>query len=263
MNAKLLSMPLIACLALAGCLGGESEAPPGEGKLVPGSYVGDYGYVPDSLRQGFEAELILDRDGTYRNIWIKDTEAVYDEHGSWSQDGRSLYLRNSTEDWADYRVFWEPKPIEDDTCSLVNPTDTSFIRNEWIPIVLRKRQWTEYRLRTYPKLADGTYSMSKTVDSVTRRFRITLDAGAYRGSVLDSIEISQTEAHYYQVGSFLQVENSRERERDSTGTQWADWFDLQGHTLQRLRAVSDTGFDIWEPGSLFLAAGWDHYSREP
>ncbi len=51
------SLPAL-CLVLAGCLGGENEAPtivapPAEARLVPGSYIGDYTHIPDSLRQGF------------------------------------------------------------------------------------------------------------------------------------------------------------------------------------------------------------------
>lgn len=250
------------CLALAGCLGGESEEPPPEARLLPGSYVGDYTYIPDSLRQGFEEEFILNPDGTYRNIWLQDSEAVYDEHGSWSQQGMNLYLRNSTENWADYHVFRKATPIDDDTCPLARLSDTSFIRNEWIPVVLRKRQWTHYRRKDYPKLSDGTYTLRKVIDSIPKTFRITLAGDQYRYSVLDSVEIYQSESRFYQIGSFLVLDGGRERDRDSTGIAWADWSNVEGLSLQRLRSASDTAFDLWNPGYGFLPAGWDHYVKD-
>jgi len=250
------------CLVLAGCLGGESESPPPEARLAPGSYVGDYAHIPDSVRQGFEGELILNANGTYRNLWVQDSQAVYDEHGSWTQQGSALFMRNVTESWADYRVFVASKPIEDDTCPLVQVTDTSFVRNEWIPVVLRKRQWTNFSMKQHPKLAEGAYILTKIIDSIPRRFRIILTGDQYRYSALDSIESYQSESHFYQLGSFMAREESRERSRDPTGIAWEDWSPVAGLSLQRLRSVSDTAFDLWNPGGLFLPPEWDHYVKD-
>lgn len=260
---RLIALPAL-CLALCGCLGGESEGPPPEARIAPGSYVGDYSYIPDSLRQGFEEELILERDGTYRSLWVQDSEAVYDEHGSWSQQGQNLFMRHSTENWADYHVFYpkQSKPIEDDTCALARLTDTSFVRNEWIPVVLRKRQWTNFRLKTYPKLAEGTYTFSRIIDSIPKRFQITLTGDQYRFSVFDSVESNQSESRFYQLGSFLALQETRDRDRDSTGA-WGDWASVDGLSLQRLRGVTDTAFDLWNPGYGFLPPGWDHYAKAP
>ncbi len=171
-------------------------------------------------------------------------------------------MRNSTESWAEYRAFVKSNPIDDDTCPLIHLTDTSFVRNEWIPVVLRKRQWTNYRLKNHPKLAEGTYTLNKVIDSIPRHFRIILTGDQYRYSALDTIETYQSESRVYQLGSFLALEESRERNRDSTGTAWEDWSPIQGLSLQRLRTVSDTAFDLWDPGSLFLPAGWDHYVKD-
>lgn len=260
------STPLSALLglALAGCLGGESEAPPPEAKIRPGAYEGDYSYIPDSLRQQFDAQMVLFPNGTYRSIWEKDSEAVYDEQGAWSQQGQSLFLRNSTENWLDnYGVFSKTEPIEDDTCALARITDTSFVRNEWIPAILRKRQWTNYRLRNIPKLSDGTYTFVATVDSIPRRYRITLSGDSYRYSESDTAEIYQAEARFTQVGTFLALEENRWRWRDSTGTAWNDWDQESGHYIQRMRAVSDTAFDIRMPGNFLVRPEWHHYRRDP
>lgn len=262
MHERSTSVLAALCLVLAGCLGSESEGPAPEAKIAAGSYEGDYSYVPDSSRQGFEGELILNPDGTYRSLWLQNSEAVYDEHGSWSQRGSALYMTHSTESWADYRVFNSSKPIDDDTCALAQLTDTSFIRNEWIPVVLRKRQWTRYRLRVFPKLAEGSYTLTAIADSVPHLFRVTLTGDKYQYSAGDSLETYQSESRFYQLGSFLALEESRERTRDSTGIAWADWSPIKGTVLQRLRSVSDTAFDLWNPGSLFLPAGWDHYVRD-
>jgi hypothetical protein len=274
-------------VVLGGCLGGAGEGPAGadgpggddaaSGELRAGSYEGDYGYIPDSLRQGFEAELILNPDGTYRNIWIQHSEAVYDERGEWSQKGASLFLRNSTESWADYRVFDESKPIDDDTCRLEKVTDTAFTRNEWIPVVLRKRQWTRYRRKAYPVIPQGLYQFILEPDSSAledsanpdapqpppQTYRMRFRDGQYEFSVSDSSESYQSRSSYYQIGSLLALENTQERDRDTTPSGWSDWRPVPGSTLQRLRVVTDSSLEIWYPGSLFLPASWDHYSRIP
>ena len=268
-------LPRLICVAFLGCLGPADEGPAGSGddstsapatkRVRPGSYTGDYGYIPDSLRQGFEAELILYPDGRYRSIWIKDSEAVYDEQGTWSQSDTALYMRNSTENWIDYRRFYpeELTPIEDDTCQILQKTDTSFLRKEWIPVMLRKRQWTRYRQRSYPALAEGSYTLTKIIDSIPRRFRMVVEKDRYLYSALDSTgESFQAEARYSQAGSFLVLEENRERERDSSGTGWQEWIPTGGYALERIRTVSDTSIDIWNPGSLFLPAGWDHFVRD-
>jgi hypothetical protein len=263
MDLRICLLPSLACLLSAGCLG-----PADEGStailIAPGIYSGEYRHIPDSLRQNFEAELILDADGSYRNIWLQDSEAVYDEQGAWSQLGENMYLRNSTEDWAEYRSFSQPERIDDDTSRIREATDTSFVRNEWVPIVLRKRQWTRYTRQAAPAtLSDGVYTHSRTFQGVPYLDRIVLDEGKYLYSEIDSVEREQGEARFSQVGSFLALEANRTRYPDSTGTQWDAWQNAAGYRLKRLRAVSDTAFEIWNPIAEDFSGGWDHYSKLP
>ncbi len=261
MEPRMRLLACLACLLAAGCLGTEDE--PSTAVLVaPGVYSGEYRHIPDSLRQNFEAELILEDDGSYRNIWLQDSEPVYDERGSWSQYGPNLFLRNSIENWAEYRAFSQPEQIDDDTSMITEPTDTSFVRNEWVPIVLRKRQWTRYTRRSaLPKLSDGVYLHLRTFQGVAYRDRISLEAGKYLYSEADSVELEQNEARFSQVGSFLSLEASRTRYIDSARTEWEPWQDQSGYRLKRLRAVSDTAFEIWNPIAKDFSGGWDRYSR--
>jgi len=129
-------------------------------------------------------------------------------------------------------------------------------------VVLRKRQWTNYHRKNYPKLAEGTYTLSKVIDSIPKTFRITLTGDLYQYSVLDRIETYQSESRFSQVGSFLALVESRERDRDSTGIAWANWSAVNGLSLQRLRSVTDTALDLWNPGYGFLPPQWDHYVKD-
>jgi hypothetical protein len=234
--------------------------------VAPGTYTGDYSFLPDSLRKGLESEFLLDSTGSYRLFWISDSEAVYDQRGKWSQLGGDLYFSGIQEDWVSSGVFNDFTKMEDDTNAVVNVTDESFTRREYTPL-RQKPYWITYRKKSFPSLADGVYHLDKTFgtdsDAVTYHFKITLAGGKFQFSVTDSIENFQAEAKFYQVGSFLATEDNQQRELDSTNTAWDKWLPVEGTILKRIRAVSDTAFNMWSPASFFEDGSWDHYSRVP
>jgi hypothetical protein len=272
------ALTALSALFAAGCFfGGEEDSPlpivpdpkvndtlPKVRRIVPGVYVGDYSWI-DSGRTGFDSEFLLDTNGTYRVFWISENEAVYDQRGAWIQRDSSLFFSGSEDTWVDGGVFAFYAGMEDDTNSVRNVTDSTFIRREWTPL-RQKPYWITYRRVTYPKLSDGVYTLTKTFGSDSNKvvydFNIELKAGKFVLTVdEDSLPNFQADAQYSQVGSFLVTDKNRNREADSTRT-YSEWFAFDGLLLQRLQTISDTAFDMWNPPSVFELGNWYHYRKK-
>lgn len=267
---------VLASLLAAGCfVGGDNETStlpgkktdtlPSFKKIQPGTYTGDYSWI-DSNRHGLESEFILDEKGAYRLFWIADSEAVYDQRGTWGQKDSNFHLFGITEAWVSSGVFSGFTKMEDDTNTVVNVTDDSFTRREYTPL-RQKPYWITYKRKTYPTLANGEYRLTKTfgtdTDKVTYVFKITLttDKKFLFSVTEDTLESFQADAKFYQVGSFLATDDNRQREIDSTKTFKDNWMPVEGTILKRLQAVSDTAFNMWNPPSFFEAGSWDHYGK--
>lgn len=271
----LLATFALSLMALAGCLGGDelatapdpvkdtTKTAPKIKLITPGSYQGDYAWI-DSNKHGLESEFILDASGTYRLFWIADSEAVYDQRGNWHQADSNFYFSGVQEAWVSNGIFNDFASMEDDTNAVREVTDDAFIRREYTPL-RQKPYWITYHRKAFPRLADGEYFLDKTFgtdsDAVTYHFKIKLDAGKFLFTVTDTIENFQAEAKFYQVGSFLATEENQQRELDSTNVNWDKWLPVEGTILKRVRAISDTSFNMWNPASFFEPGSWDHYAR--
>lgn len=275
MSKRILLVP--TALFVAGCLfGGNNETstvpvtkPNDTTKtfkpIAAGTYTGDYSWIDTARHHGLESEFILDSKGNYRLFWIADSEAVYDQRGTWAMPDSNLYFRGASEAWVSSGVFSDFTKMEDDTNAVVNVTDDSFTRREYTPL-RQKPYWITYKRKTYPKLVEGVYKLSKTfgtdTDAVTYLFKITLKEGKFGFSVTeDSLESFQAAANFYQVGSFLATDSNQQREIDSNKVFIDNWLTVDGTILKRLQAVSDTAFNMWNPPSFFEAGSWDHYGR--
>ncbi|GEM_PF-2323576 len=270
----------ISALFAAGCFFGGSEdtstsvviddktkdSLPKARPIVPGLYVGDYSWI-DSGKAGLESEFLLDTNGAYRLFWISQNEAVYDQRGAWVQRDSSFFFTHTLETWASSGIFNNFTSMENDTNTVRNVTDTTFSRREWTPL-RQKPYWIAYHKKSYPKLQEGIYQLTKiygdsidTAGRTTYNFEIKLAEGKFTFTVRqDSLPSFQADAKYYQVGSFLATDENRQREVDST-KQYSAWSPIEGSILKRLQTVSDTAFTMWNPPSFFQAGSWDLYSK--
>jgi hypothetical protein len=238
--------------------------------LSSGLYVGDYTWI-DSNKAGLESEFILNQNGSFQLFWVSENEAVYNLSGSWAQVDSNLQFHKLTESWVRNGIFSNFTEIEDDTNSLVNITDSSFVRREYTPL-RQKPYWITYTKKNYPSLKEGEYQIVKTYpnptpeDSLAKldvKFRILLKGVEFSLSVTeDTLESFQASGKWSQLGSFLTTENNLQRGLiDSTKSFPSAWDTLGGVILQRLRTVSDTSFHMWNPPSFFDTGSWDDYHR--
>jgi hypothetical protein len=269
-----------SALILAGCFGGETDAPtaivkedpkvadslPKVKSITPGLYVGYYDWI-DTARQGLESEFVLAADGKYRFFYIMDSNAFYDQNGKWYQQDSALFF-SGTKDCRAYNdgVFYEMAEVENDTNTIHNITDSSFQRKEYTPF-RQKPYWITYSRKTAKAVKEGSYSMQRPttlMDSIpdTLKFVIALSKDDLTFSVTQAKVVAyQASAKYYQVGSFLIAEQNRYREIDSTNS-FGAWNDLEGYSVQRVRKVSDTSFDLMSSVFGYEAGSWDPYKRQ-
>lgn len=277
--AQLAPLPaLLVALSLAGCFGGEDGGtgtpvtPQDTAKVVkkiaPGTYVGNYAAYDSTLT--LESEFSLGADGAFRFFWIADNEAFGDLKGSWYQKDSNLHFTGMTESYLDRGagLFVPGISMEDDTNSVREVTDTSFIRKEWTPL-RQKPYWVAYRKKSFNALKSGNYQFSRDIklDSVTNltvRIKIELDGAGflYRHSE-DDVEFFQVKAEWYQHGSILGTEKHESREYDTTTKEFGPWEPFEGSVLQRVSEVSDTAFQMWSPPSFFQDGAWETYRKVP
>jgi hypothetical protein len=277
----------IGALFLAGCLFGgsdDSSTTPvipkdstATRKIVPGLYVGDYDWI-DSNRYNLQSELLMDAGGTFEHLFIYDDEAAYDHRGSWAQSGGDFFFSNIRFRESDGGVFDQTYDMEDDTNSVRDVTDSTFIRKEWTPL-RQKPYWITYKKKAFPKLAEGDYyhhvldtftivadtsdttgavDTIKVVDNLYR-FEIDRDSLLFSTTV-DTLETYQVDATYRQLGSFLITEHHRIRGKDSTNA-FEEWEPRDGIIIVRLKGISDTAFTLWTPPYSPEPNGYLPYSK--
>ncbi len=271
---------LICTLVVTGCFfGGAGDSAITEVKkdtvvnlpktksLVPGLYVGDYTWI-DSNKMGLESELNLQSTGEYQLSLIQVNEAVYNQKGTWALHDSSMHFENAEAAGGNGGFFYKYSKIENDTNSIRNITDTSFIRLEYTPL-RQKPYWITYRKRSYPKLSFGYYQHIKSYqkDSVTTidvKFNINLEGGVYKFSIVeDTLESFQIQASWRQIGTFLVTEKNLQREYVDSSKSFSAWDTLGGVIMQRLRTVSDSSFQMWNPpGNPFDTGSWDKYKAK-
>ena len=238
--------------------------------VSPGLYAGDYAWI-DSNKAEWESEFYLNSDGTFRLIGISANDALYDMRGKWAQHDSGLFFVKMNESWSRDGVFYDFTEVEDDTNSIRQVTDTSFIRREWTPL-RQKPYWITYTKRSFPKVKEGEYSFVQNYPNPTPedslatidvKFNIKLKGGDFLFSVVeDTLESFQASAEWAQVGSFLSTEKNLQRyAEDSTHAFPSAWDTVGGIILKRLRTVSDTSFHMWNSPTAFNPGSWDPYHR--
>ncbi len=269
----------VSVLVIAGCFFGcESDSPttitkentqvkdslPQAKKITPGLYVGAYDWI-DTARQGLSSEFLLDANGSYRFFYVFSDNAFYDQNGNWFQKDSAFYFSGTKDcNVSNDGVFYTLAPVENDTNAILNVTDTSFQRREYTPF-RQKPYWITYTRRNSTRVKEGSYFMKRAtvVDSVpdTVQFVIDLSNTDFTYSVTQSKVLSyQASAKYHQVGTFLIAEENRYRQIDSLKTLGA-WSPLDGYSIQRLKTVSDTSFEMMSSVFGFEPGTWDPYSK--
>jgi len=265
---------LLLALSLAGCFGGEDGdkgSPVGPGgasgkKIAPGTYVGDY--RPYDSTHSLESEFTLGADGAFRTFLIAENQPFLDLKGSWFQQDSNLHFTGVTEAYGDGGFFDSGTTVEGDTNLVREITDSSFIRKEWTPLRV-KPYWITYKKKSFAPIKPGNYLFQTEFvsDSATRigRIRIEMDGTGvlYRYS-LDSLEIVQEKAVWFQQGSILGNRNYEYRQFDTTTQSFGAWETIPWSWLKRTSEVSDTAFWIWAPPESFLEMGaWEIYRKVP
>ena len=265
---------ILCALFIAGCFGGDDdrsttgpEIPKDSTKkIVPGLYLGDYSWIDTSRYAGMQSEFLMDADGTFKHLFIYRDEAIFDHSGRWAQSGGNFIFTDILFSESDGGVFYEFNPMEDDTNSVRDVTDSSFTRSEWTPL-RQKPYWITYkRIPDFTKLSEGAYyhhvldtftivadtsdttGAVDTVKVVDNLYRFEIGAGdsLLFSTTVDSLETYQMGAIYHQFGSFLITEKHRDREKDTTGA-FTEWQPKDGTIFVKLKDVSDTAFVLQTP----------------
>lgn len=266
-------------LSLAGCFGGEDGAPtapitPNDTnkvsarKLSPGLYVGDYSPFSADTTRRWESEFTLAADGGFRFYWVINNEPIGDIRGKWFQKDSSVHFNGITESFVNQNTgFFGPgEPVEDDTNSIRDITDSSFTRKEWT-LLRQKPYWVSYKKKAFAPLYNGTFQFSRDfkIDDTTTttiKIKISLDGTGFLYSYNeDTLESFQAQAQWYMLGSIFATESNRGRSYVDSLKKLGEWDSIPGALLQRVQQVSDTGFQMWSPGNIFAPGSWDNYRK--
>lgn len=275
-SALVLSSVMAIALSLGGCFGGEdaddNPVDPQDtskisgNKLKPGLYVGDYS--PYDTAGRWESEFTLSQDGAYRFFWVIDNEPIGDIQGSWFQRDSSLHFTGIKESYMDQGsgLFLPGEGVEDDTNSVRNVTDSSFVRREWT-LLRQKPYWVTYRKKNYRTLSNGTFQYSRDIQidsstNLTVKIKISLDGAGFLYSYNeDTVESFQAAATWFQVGTIFGTEQNRARSFIDSSKTFTPWDTIPGALLQRIKDVSDTAFQMWTPGGFLSNGSWDVYQK--
>ncbi len=244
----------------------------------PGFYYGGYGPAYDST--GFASELTLDSNGNHRWFKVEYNYATLDFQGKWTATDSELTLSQQLSSYLDYNFFGQQileqflnfQPDSSDTIPIRRITDTSFERFEIAPDG-RRAIWVPYRLTHQTRPAAAKYVYRDTTDGwdsvgnpipvvYSHEYRFA-DSGAvyhYYENVLPFVEIAMP--NWLQVGSFLVADHPRRRFYVDSLQDFGPWADtLGGDWVRRLRDVTDTSFQMWDPFS--YPGRWMDFRKEP
>lgn len=280
----------LCALFIAGCFGGDGDSstigPEKTGdstatrKIVPGLYVGDYSWIDTARFAGMQSEFLMDADGTFNHLFIYRDDALFDQSGRWAQSGGSFIFTDIVFSESDFGVFGIFDPMEDDTNSVRDVTDSTFTRSEWTPL-RQKPYWITYKRKTdFPKLSEGVYyhhvfdtltivadtsdttGAVDTIKVVDNLYRFEIGAGdsLLFSMTVDSLETYQLDAKYRQFGSFLVTEKHRDRAKDTTNV-FEDWQPQDGTIFMKLKDVTDTAFVLQTPAFSPEPNGFLPYSK--
>jgi hypothetical protein len=264
----------ICALSIAGCFGGDNDSSTTgpetpmdtTRKIAPGLYVSDYSWIDTIRFAGMESEFLMDADGTFKHLFVYDDEAIFYHSGRWAQSGGNFLFTGILVSQTVHGIFDEFVPMEDDTNSVRDVTDSTFTRREWTPL-RQKPYWITYKRKTdFPKVSEGAYyhhvydtipivrdtsdttgavDTFKVVDNLYH-FEIGGGDSLEFSTTVDSLEIYQLGAKYGHFGSFLFTEEHRYREADSTHA-FGEWETGEGIIFLKLKEVTDTAFVLQTP----------------
>ena len=280
-----LALVLVTSLNFVGCIfGGEGDTSTIIDKkdsvaviktksISPGFYVADYAWI-DSGKAGWESEIDLNSDGTFRQFWIQFNEAAYEERGRWAQHDSSIHFLNRFAAPPYNGAFFDAdyQSLTPDTNFLGQITDTSFNRLEYTPY-RQKPYWIPYVKRGYPTLKNGAYQFTKigvansptdTLPPADYTDKVKLEGSRYTNSFFrNQDEIFQSTAEWRQFGSFLVTEKFQYRGRVDTSGAFSPWDSLPGFIMFRLKQVSDNSFHMWMYRSSPDTSSWEVYRQIP
>lgn len=261
-------------MQLSACLFEEENAPP-----VPpraGAYRGDHGAI--TRLHGFESELILGEDGSYRYFLIDTNTAFYTAKGRWKASDKEMVCKGVTRSFLYHGGFktWDTLAAPD-TSYLRNVSDSGFERlevtydSQYVSVL----HWVEYRrLSPVGALPEGAFAFTEShpdgVDStltVTDSTRVEITRnGHYVQHTYRNGEpyISDVDSSWTQAGSFLITSRNRHCEYEPGYTSCSN-APLDYEFVARLDDVRETAFHLWlAPGFTYKPVPyWAEFLKSP
>lgn len=284
---KRLFFGALLTLAICGCFfGGEEDSPTSPPKEVPnptgsrigfispGIYHGDFTSIDSGLTDDdFETEFILYADGSYELYWIANTMASAIFKGNWAQHDSSVFLLNTKQARIQNGFIDDFTSIEDDTNSIRNVLDNSFIKKEYTPF-RSKPYWITYTKKKFPALA-GSYQYTEripyllppkdsldtvmNIDTLEAKYTITFNGIEMTYRENDTLEYYQLKANWVQMSSLVRMQNNQERVWLDSTQSFSAWSTVPGSILWRILETKDSALNIWNP----IYGDWQIFHRLP
>jgi hypothetical protein len=225
--------------------------------IKAGYYRGDF----EKLAPGtdYEPEIILDADGSFRYIIAQNNEAVYMLGGSWLSRNDSMFHDRYLQSGLNFGFFEFWDTLTSDTAQVRNVTDTSFERQEYVPIANQgfgKIAWVSYRLIQYPKLSQGRFELEGTFNDTP--YTVSFELGAENAFAFEQTfneqKVSRNTADWWQLGSFLFTRRQVFYGPDSNQVLVVT-DSLDAEAAYRIKDISSSAFKVWN------GSEWDEFKR--
>ena len=265
----------IAAALLVSCLSPEEDPPP-KGFAMTGTFRGDHGAI--TRLRGFESELIINADGTFRFFLIDSNTATFTFKGKWKGAEREMVWTDIARSYVYHGAFrvWDSLAAPD-TSYLRNVTDSGFERLEATLDVkyVSTIQWIRYRrIPAENPLPEGAYIFRETyrngVDTTLTDTALTRLEIARNGSYIQKIftngilTSSDADSQWTQAGTFLITSRNHYCSYESDASYCGD-SPLDFEFVARLSHPEENAFRLWIPqGTSFQPfAYWADFRKAP
>jgi hypothetical protein len=241
-------------LLLTACTATTENPPPATPQA--GTYRGDHGEM--TRLHGFESELTLEGNGSFRYFQIDSNTAFFTAKGQWGVSENSLIWKGITRSYLYHGGFkiWDTLSAPD-TSFIRKMTDTSFERLEvtfdtqYVSVI----RWVDYRLVSPVKLLpEGAFEFSETyrdgLDTTQTDTGLTHLEITRNGQYIQKIfrngvpSMTDTDSLWTQSGTFLITSRNHHCEFEPGYTACSDApFDYE--YVARLDKVEPSAFHLW------------------
>ncbi len=246
-------------VARSACVDAVPDTNASGGLIAAGAYHGLYSDI--ALGVSRESELVLDADGSARNILIRDNLPLTVTKGAWtSTDG---LLRIDSLRWAPSSNgfnFHAWRSGDADAFAVRRVTNESFEREERVTLWGGETStiWVCYQRMHEWTLLPGRYEYTETLrepesptDSFSFHFYMEIEGDSlYRdGHRVENTPLDEFESRDWRVaGSFLVAGDARNRTWNPSSGDYLPWESVEGlEYIIRLREGDANSFEQWVP----------------